>query len=538
MSYVLPDKDMPIAEATYMSLYGATGSADYSIEAAADEVDKLGIYNLNNHDCEGFETTEHSTKEHRLIPSTAHKDSDAASGITAITYQSIDEALFELKFRTRKKRKSTSQSGRARRGSTVGTVGTSPIGMALFNMLAGAGVVGLPVTYKNSGLATGIAMMAMVAVLSVYTLRLQVATGKKVQCEDYERLVSKAFGATGYYLISFSILIFDIGACITYTIILGNSARDVMDYLFGGFWGSFESRQLVIFTIYCGLILPFCLGKNFEFIEKVSALAIMVVVLMIIVVLNEYYSEYREFSEDTHHGMDRNVIWWISRDYMNILAALGTISFAFIQHDLAFLVYKTLRNNTLKRYTILATLGMAIQCLLCTVMAIYGYLSFGADTNDDILTNYPIGNHLVLGIRILYTFRMAFVFPTAFYVVRHIGYAIVFRGMETFEHATRRRQIVFTLIPWSTFLAVGLFVDDLGFVMSLAGLLSALNIAFVLPSLCHLKLGTEYSVMFWKAKKGEKCKACLETFPCLILIVFGIIAGVTGSIGLVIEQWL
>jgi len=380
-------------------------------------------------------------------------------------------------------------------------------------------------------LTTGIVMMVVVAILSVYTLRLQVDTGKKVKCVDYEKLVSKCFGIYGYYFISFSILIFDIGACLTYTIILGNSAKDVMEFMFDNeFWGSSSGRQIVIAAIYTCMILPFCLGKNFEFIEKVSALAIFVVVLMIAVVMSEYYGTYR-------HEPDVQITRWITNDYIDILAALGTISFAFIQHDLAFLVYKTLKNNTLKRYTILAFLGMAIQCVLCVIMAVYGYLSFGADTNDDILTNYDIKNKFVLVIRILYTFRMAFVFPTAFYVVRHICYAIIFRGMETFEFASRSKQVIFTLIPWSAFLVTGLFLDDLGFVMSLAGLLSALNIAFVLPCLCHLKVGTKYSIFFWKAPKGEKWDAFIDTFPCVILIVFGTLAGVTGSIGLVYDYF-
>lgn len=370
--------------------------------------------------------------------------------------------------------------------------------------------------------------MVIVAILSVYTLRLQVDTGKKVKCVDYEKLVSKCFGVYGYYFISFSILIFDIGACLTYTIILGNSAKDVMDFMFGGFWGGTAGRQIVLATIYTCMILPFCLGKNFEFIEKVSALAIFVVVMMLAVVVAQYYADYR--------NDDVKITPWISDDYIAILSALGTISFAFIQHDLAFLVYKTLKNNTLQRYTILAFLGMIIQCILCVVMAVYGYLSFGENTNDDILTNYSIENKFVLVVRIFYTFRMAFVFPTAFYVVRHICYAIVFRGMETFEFASRSKQIVFTLIPWTAFLVTGLFVDDLGFVMALAGLLSALNIAFVLPCLCHLKVGTKYSVYFWRAPKGEKCAAFIDTFPCVILIVFGVIAGTTGSIGLVYER--
>ena len=506
-NYILPDED-----ANYLSMYGAmeNSTAGQSIEAAyAGNENALSVYNLNEHD--SFNSIG-GMKRTSLF-----EQEDLATTIR--TYQSVEDTLFELFYR----RKSSVHG-------THSTQGQSPIYRAIFNMLAGAGVIGLPVTYRNSGLGMGICMMVIVAILSVYTLRLLIQTGKKVKCEDYERLVSHCFGVWGYYFISFSILIFDIGACLTYTIILGNSARDVMSYLFGGFWGTFRSRQIVICLIYICLILPFCLGKNFEFIEKVSALAIFVVVLMIFVVIYEYFDEYQ---------FDKNVdvTPWISNDYIQIVAALGTISFAFIQHDLAFLVYKTLKNNTLRRYTILSILGMTIQCILCSIMAIFGYLSFGSETNDDILTNYAIGNVLVLGVRILYTFRMAFVFPTAFYVVRHILYAIIFRGMETYEHASRQKQIIFTLIPWSLFLCVGLFVDDLGFVMSFAGLLSALNIAFVLPSLCHLKVGTKHSIAFWMAPKGERCNAFCETFPSLILILFGILVGVTGSIGLFLQQF-
>ena len=312
---------------------------------------------------------------------------------------------------------------------------------------------------------------------------------------------------------------------------MGNSATAVMDYLWGGFWGTHRARQIVVAAMYTILILPFCMGKNFEFIERVSALAIFVVVLMIVVVINEYYHTYM-------YDQDVQITPWIQNNYIDILAALGTISFAFIQHDLAFLVYKTLKNNTLKRYTILAFLGMAIQSILCISMSVYGYLSFGENINDDVLTNYDVGNVYVLGVRILYTFRMAFVFPTAFYVVRHILYAMVYRGMENYEHANKRNKFLFTIIPWTLFLATGLFLRNLGFVMSLAGLLSALNIAFVLPCLCHLKVGTPYSWRFWRATKGYKCAAFIDTFPSVIMIVFGILIGIVGTIGLVYESIL
>ncbi len=52
--------------------------------------------------------------------------------------------------------------------------GKSPIYTAIFNMLAGCGIVGLPVTYKNSGIIFGIVLMIFVAIISVYTLRMLV----------------------------------------------------------------------------------------------------------------------------------------------------------------------------------------------------------------------------------------------------------------------------------------------------------------------------------------------------------------------------
>ena len=165
ISYIIENNSgLAIADANYLSLYGATASADFSnsIEAATDEVNKLSMYNLNNlskaHEPESMSRTQQNGETGGYDNMYQRvKEEDETSGITAITHQSIDEALYELKF----KRKSTAGAGG----------GNSPIYSAIFNMLAGCGVVGLPVTYKNSGLTTGIVMMVVVAILSVYTLR-------------------------------------------------------------------------------------------------------------------------------------------------------------------------------------------------------------------------------------------------------------------------------------------------------------------------------------------------------------------------------
>merc|ERR1711971_1285655 len=97
--------------------------------------------------------------------------------------------------------------------------------MAIFNMLAGCGIVGLPITYAHAGLAVGVALMGLVAALSVYTLRMLIRVGKALRVEDYERLTQRCFGMGGYYVLAVAILLFDVGACLTYSIILGDSAH-------------------------------------------------------------------------------------------------------------------------------------------------------------------------------------------------------------------------------------------------------------------------------------------------------------------------
>ena len=200
--------------------------------------------------------------------------------------------------------------------------GSSPMHSAIFNMLAGCGIVGLPVTYKNAGWVFGILLMIFVAIISVYTLRLLVKTGKYVRVEDYERLTEKCFGMKGYYFLAITILLFDIGACLTYSIILGDSAHAVMKHLFD--WNDPNDRKLVILGAYCFLILPFCLGKSHEFIEKISACAIFAVVIMIGVVCYYYFNQYKE--------QDVQGVEMFNTNSQQLLSALGTISFAFVEY--------------------------------------------------------------------------------------------------------------------------------------------------------------------------------------------------------------
>ena len=478
--------------------------------------------------------------------------------------------------------------------------GNSPIYSCIFNMLAGCSTVGLPITYQYAGISCGIVMMVICAYLSVFTLRLLIKTGKKINVNDYERLCQVSFGDFGYYLIVVCILLYDIGSCLSYSIIMADSSHNVMKYLFD--WDSAVYRQYVVFLTYILFVLPFSLGKNFEFIEKISAIAIFSTTGLVIAMAWEFFTKYINDDNIEH----KDIIYTINSDKpMQLLSSLGIIAFAFVQHDQAFLVFRTLYNNTVQRYTILASLAFVIQVIICVGASLTGYLSFGSGTKADILTNYPESNHLMLGIRIMYTFTMAFTFPTAFYVVRHIVFSLTheiyykcckksvkYKNTQTAENTRNKRQrksksscssssssttsendnggdddydsslidrleqerredefpifenagfckrMIYTLVLWGMFLVPSLYLTDLGFVMSLTGLISAIMIAFVLPCACHLK-HSKYPLKFWTVEGGffKQMEAFFHILPDTSLVIFGVAAGAIGSYNVIAAQF-
>ena len=132
----------------------------------------------------------------------------------------------------------------------------------------------------------------------------------------------------------------------------------------------------------------------------------------------------------------------------------------------------------------------------------------------------------------LYRFTMVFIFPTAFYVVRHILYSMVFyKQTETYEKASLFWRLLFTVGPLGFFLLLSLWIRDLGMVMTLTGLIAVVNLTFILPCWIHLKL-TEYPILFWRAPPGQACAAFIDTMPSVLLLIFGVLSAIIGVYGL------
>lgn len=384
------------------------------------------------------------------------------------------------------------------------------------NSIVGAGIVGLPYTLKQGGLAVTIGVIVLMAWLTDYSLRLIVRTAKFANVNTYEDLCEYCFGNMGFYLVSGSMFLFDFGAMLTYLIIMGDAAENLAGAWFH--WSGENVRRYLIIGISGIVILPLCLLRDISKLEKASAISVLTVVLINFIVMYKFFN-----LGDKYHDKP---IEYVQSDFPS---AFGTIAFAFVCQDCAFLMFNTLKNPTTKRWGCVVHLALGGACVICIVFALFGYLTFRGHVTSNLLNDYSETDKVVQAARLIYVLTMALTYPISFYVSRHVIYAVIYRGPEykSEKDCSFLTHLGVTLPLYAVSVLIVMFVTNLGVVMSLTGSIAAVFLAFLLPAACHLK--TQPSpLQFWLYKRG--CRKGLQYVgPSMLLFIFGLLCMVAST---------
>jgi solute carrier family 38 (sodium-coupled neutral amino acid transporter), member 11 len=78
-----------------------------------------------------------------------------------------------------------------------------------------------------------------------------------------------------------------------------------------------------------------------------------------------------------------------------VFQAIGVISFAFVCHHNSLLIYGSLKTPTMDRFARVTHYSTGISMLACMAMALGGYLSFGDQTQGNVLNNFPTSSVIV-----------------------------------------------------------------------------------------------------------------------------------------------
>ncbi|XP_033842315.2 putative sodium-coupled neutral amino acid transporter 11 [Periophthalmus magnuspinnatus] len=362
-------------------------------------------------------------------------------------------------------------------GSTAGNLRSSMISSSFnfINSIIGSGIIGLPYALNQAGLPFGLLLLIVVGFITDYTIILLIKGGNLSGTNSYQALVQSTFGFPGFLILSVLQFLYPFIAMISYNITTGDTLTKVFLRIPGvGPSHILANRHFVILVITVLFTLPLSLYRNIERLGKVSFLSMVLTLTVLIIVIIRSATLGPEIPPT-------DSAWAFAK--INAIQAVGVMSFAFICHHNSFLIYGSLQNPTLSRWTIVTHVSVGSALVISAVFAVAGYATFTGYTQGDIFENYCRDDNLATFGRFCFGLSIITTFPLECFVTREVlSNVMCYRELSRVKHGA----ITFLIVAVCTAISVSL--DCLALVMELNGALSAIPLMFILPSACYLKL--------------------------------------------------
>ncbi|XP_057462748.1 amino acid transporter AVT6A-like [Actinidia eriantha] len=301
---------------------------------------------------------------------------------------------------------------------------------AVFNLsttIVGAGIMALPATMKVLGLVLGIAMIIFVAILTEASIEMLLRFSRVGNTTSYGGVMGDAFGKCGRIFLQICVLVNNIGVLIVYMIIIGDVLSGttssgihhagVLEGWFGESWWNGRTFVLLITTLF--VFAPLACLKRIDSLKFTSALSVALAVVFLVVtvgitvtkLINGSISMPRLLPDITD-----------LTSFLNLFTAVPVLVTAYICHYNVHSIDNELEDNTQIKAVVRSSLALCSTVYVMT--SLFGFLLFGDETLDDVLSNFdadlgiPYGSLLNDIVRVSYAAHLMLVFPIVFYPLR------------------------------------------------------------------------------------------------------------------------
>jgi len=338
------------------------------------------------------------------------------------------------------------------------------------NTIVGAGIIGLPYAFEQTGVFTGVILLAIVAAFVEYGVRGLITTGDRTSKNSYEALCEKSLGKVGYVIVTVFMFIFAFGAMIAYIGVIGDNVPIVFDEFWPGSFMTDKTYSTLVFSI--AFILPLCLLKNMSSLQYSSGVSLVLVVIFLAIVGIRAPTVAKD--QDIRASTENNPYEFAKED---LFSGIGVMFFAFVCHQIVFNVYNSMEDKTPEKMSVVIRVSVLISFVLSVALALIGYLSFFSQAESSIFDNFSDEDNAICTARLFLSLTMVFTFPLEAFVARYSVLALFF-GDGNYS------DIVFytvSLLVWGGAVAIGMVVS-LGITLDITSVISAATLAFLIPS--------------------------------------------------------
>ncbi|XP_043714343.1 amino acid transporter AVT3B-like [Telopea speciosissima] len=369
----------------------------------------------------------------------------------------------------------------------------------VFISIVGAGVLGLPYTFKKTGWVFGLLMILAVSILTYHCMMLLVYTRRKLESlQGFSKINSfgdlgfTVCGSIGRIAVDVMIVLSQAGFCVSYLIFIANT----LAYVFN------SSVPTVLWfkpkTFYIWSCFPFQLGLNsiptLTHLAPLSIFADVVDIGAMGVVMVEDVMIFMKQQQSLLAFGGLNVFFY----------GLGVAVYAFEGIGMALPLESETRDK--QKFGRILLLSMIFISLMYGGFGALGYFAFGEETKDIITIN--LGNGLVSNlVQLGLCVNLFFTFPCMMNPVYEVFERRFFGG----SYCMWQRWVVVLVVS-----LVALSVPNFADFLSLVGSSVCVVLGFVLPALFHL--------MVFKDEVGYG-----GLILDVVIVVIGLIIAVSGT---------
>lgn len=361
-------------------------------------------------------------------------------------------------------------------GKIMPAGGLLATGFAMASTVIGAGVLGLPEAYSQVGYIMGCFYLIAITAETVYSMRIVVVVSEKTGLGSYESMATNLLHPKMMYFVAALRFVHSLGAQIAYVVTIGDLLRPIMisaeasDFLQGN-WGI---RVLTI-AIWFVLFLPVAIPREINALRYVSTVGLAFIVFFCFCII-------------IHSGMnsDRPPVSAAATGN-SALGGLGVFIFSYMCQVNVMDCVREMTDCTLRRFTLCASVSMAICGALYMFTGLFGYLDFGSAVSGSILEMFdPIKEQQFLVSYIGVLIKITASYGLLSNAARSAAYAVIGWDPMTVEFW---KHGIFAVSMAVVSLIGGLFIPKVTLVFSFVGGVCGGFIAFILPALFYMYSG-------------------------------------------------
>jgi len=382
----------------------------------------------------------------------------------------------------------------------------------LTNTITGAGMLGLPYAFANSGVALGLLWFIITGFGESYAIHLLGKCILKEQKYSFRALVNKTLRFKGKENFINGVMAFNcFGYCCGYVIVCGQLFPDIVKHFF-----TVKSSSILINPVFWisimvwAIAFPLVCLRSLDNLKFTSALGF--IGILYVAIISILYAFGKEFMGDACTGHDEpcpgNFYWGFPGSVSDLLRVISVFCYAFVcTQNVPTLTFE-LKNKTVRQLDLAANGAIVFAIGIYFLTALSGYLIFGSVVNPDMLVDFPRNTYTSVA-RLMIALVLCTTFPLQMFPTKNAVCNIIF-GVDAIKCKNWQYYGTIFLLMASAW-AVGIFIKDLSIVLAFIGGTASIFIGYTLPAFLYIRLFSEEGFTF------DKIMSFIILFASMIL---------------------